>query len=680
MPNEYSKRVQLSKDDVRVIKERIRRALEYKKKHWFPMAKEAYEHYKGNKAEESVKKFALESKVNFVRPNTDIIYQSIGGGDIEWDVIAANKECADREDLNTAIINRIWKDIGADDEIIRPLQDSKIFSHGAVFIGWKVETIEEIVMHSREAVDIGRAESVANQILNKLGDIDASQESYQASETGDQATETEEGSQAQGVGEIDDIELSDSQRGKEVGEIGSDVLYDNIWLERIHPGDIVWDDKATSPILRDADWVARRITLSVTAAKKESRWNQDVINKCKGSIFSDKDEFKDLRNEDDNDTNTGGDAVTGSGRQVESDSVIDDEKEIIFWDYYEKTRMVNVVLADEVEDEEVMCDDMPYFFSGGGRVTVFPLEVLPDQIIPSIQYGESCAYMMGPFQREVTYDRTVKCEYKRRFLPQYWGTEDTFSSEPGADEEGIAAFNNPELARFVKCQKAPQPLVNPPIPGDFWLSDQQVSQDMAFVTGVNELRKGEFSSTRRTKFEVQEIARESSARSDFQMATYRKFLERVGYKIHRILADPDFGIPKRMVRVWNNQTQSYEFAEYDNTHCVGEWDYEVTAGPAIHRNREVDRQMTMEMIAELQPFAQTGQVDIAPLIEQLVKSYPIVKNAGDIVPAKNLPFNAATIAMIQQVVVHTLSALVQQGNVQSQQTNGNQIPVGAGVQ
>lgn len=355
------------------------------------------------------------------------------------------------------------------------------------------------------------------------------------------------------------------------------TIEDRPFVERVSPYDIFIDPEATC--VEDALWIAQRIVRPLEEVRADKRYPQGVRRK----LEADGELRADWR--DDN---------TKYG---------DDVKRVVLWEFYDLQRKTMSVFTDS--GERFLVDPIPFPYTFG-----IPFVMLRNYDKPDEFYPMGDLEAIAPLQDELNSTRSDMVQARQQNLPK---TMYRTSLSPAA----LNALRSDDRNTLVPIDDdAPFNELIAPVPqgdavAELYHHSEVIEADVDRISGVNEYMRGAAPETRRTATEASIIQDAANARVADKLEQIEDCIGQVARRVVQLAQQYITGQQSARVMGPNNQAVWAPFSRHD---IQGEFDFSVEAGSTQPMNESFRRQQATQLLTALQPYAESGTVDIAALL------------------------------------------------------------------
>jgi hypothetical protein len=362
------------------------------------------------------------------------------------------------------------------------------------------------------------------------------------------------------------------------------VREDRPFVERVSPFDVFVDPDATSE--QDMRWIAQRIRRPLKEIKADKRYNRTARENCSPSSTSKFVDEPDRKKTWD-----------------ESHQYAD------VWEFYDlKTGMMSV-FTEGGEQFLIKPLKMPYAFG-------HPFVMIRNYDIPDYFYPLGDLEAIEPLQRELNETRTQMMNHRKRFSRKYLFRESAFDAdgrsalESDYDNVMVPVASDENINNVV----APFPaVITPP---EFYNQSQMIQADVEQISGVTEYQRGGLPEIRRTATEAAIMQDAANARAADKLATIEGVIAGVAERL--VALAQQFMTGEAVARVVGRDGEPM-WVTFDRDFIAGQFDFEVEAGSTAPVNESFRRQMALQMVDAMAPFAQAGIVNTQRLAAHVLQ-------------------------------------------------------------
>ena len=400
---------------------------------------------------------------------------------------------------------------------------------------------------------------------------------------------------------LDDIEYSadEAADGKPADDVESQLIIreDRPFLERVDPFEMFVDPDAMS--MNDIRWIAQRTRRPLKDAKIDRRYDAAARKELSPSSY------QKYANMDKGYT-------TDAGANP-------DEAYCDIYEYYNVDTGEMSVFSDSGGDKFLIKPiKMPYAFG-------HPFFMLRNYEVPGFFYPMGELEAIEPLQYELNETRTQMMLHRKRYSRKWLFQESAF------DDDGRQALASDEDNVIVPVKSGenlnnvvvPMPaLINPP---EFYNQSSLIQNDIDRVSGVSEYQRGAIPETTRTAREAAIIAEAGNARVAEKLIAIENGIAACASNL--IMLAQQFMTGEQTVRILGTESAPI-FLRFDKDYISGEFDFTVEAGSTAPRNEAFRRDMALQIVSAMQPFAQAGLVNLPKLAEYVLSQGFGVKDPG----------------------------------------------------
>ena len=369
------------------------------------------------------------------------------------------------------------------------------------------------------------------------------------------------------------------------------ILEDSPFAERVSPFDVFVDPDATS--MHDVRWIAQRIRRPISEVKSDRRYDKTARDQIASTGYS--------RYGDD-----------PSRRKIQDKSMGYAE----VWEFYDIVNKSMCVFADGGDRFLIKPMRMPYSFGQ-------PFVMIRNYDVPDSFYPIGDLEQIEPMQHELNETRTQMMNHRKRFSRKYLYKESAF------DALGRAALQSTEdnvIVPVVSDEPLPnviQPMpavINPP---EFYNQSDLITNDIDRISGVAEFMRGGSPDIRRTATEASLIQDAQNARTSDKLATIELAIAEIGKRM--VALAQQFMTGEQVARIMGKDGEPL-WVTYNRDYLEGDFDYEVAAGSTQPVNESFRRQMALQMVDAMAPFAGAGIINMKEMAAYVLQYGFGVKN------------------------------------------------------
>jgi hypothetical protein len=404
--------------------------------------------------------------------------------------------------------------------------------------------------------------------------------------------------------QVNEGEALDPIDGNEITPI-TVVVEDSPFAERVSPMDVFVDPDATS--MHDIKWIAQRIRRPMADVKSDKRYSKaarDQIQTMAVGRYSDDPSKKKIY-----------DKTEGYAE---------------IWEYYDISTKMMSVFSETADQFLIKPTPMPYSFGQ-------PFVMLRNYDVPDHFYPIGDLESIEPLQRELNETRTQMMNHRKKYSRKYLYKESAFDNlgrtalESDEDNVMVPVISDEALSSIVAAFPA---VINP---SDFYDQTQMIIGDIDRVSGVSEIQRGGTSEIRRTATESSLVQDASNARTADKLAMIEQAISECGRRM--VALARQFMTGEQVARVIGKDGEPV-WIQYDRDYLQGDFDFEVVAGSTQPHNESFRRQMALQMVDAMAPFAGAGIIDMPKLAAYVLQQGFGVKNPDEFIAQPQAPMGA----------------------------------------
>ena len=384
------------------------------------------------------------------------------------------------------------------------------------------------------------------------------------------------------------------------------VREDRPFVERVSAFDIFVDPDATSE--QDMRWIAQRIRRPLKEIKADKRYNQSARSQVSATSTSAYYDEPDRKRTWD-----------------ESHQYAD------VWEFYDLKTGKMSVFAEGGDQFLVKPTLMPYAFG-------HPFVMIRNYDVPDYFYPLGDLEAIEPLQRELNETRTQMMNHRKRFSRKYLYRESAFDAdgrsalESDFDNVMVPVASDENINNVV----APFPaVITPP---EFYNQSQMIQADVEQISGVTEYQRGGLPEIRRTATEAAIMQDAANARAADKLATIEAVIANVAQRL--VALAQQYMTGEQVARIVGRDGEPM-WVTFDRDYIAGEFDFEVEAGSTAPVNESFRRQMALQMVDAMAPFAGAGIVNMQQLASHVLQFGFGIKNPDEFLQAPPPPMPEA---------------------------------------
>lgn len=407
-----------------------------------------------------------------------------------------------------------------------------------------------------------------------------------------------------------DYEASDelaSAAPESITESDFIITEDRPFVERISPFDIFVDADATS--MQDMRWIAQRVRRPLKDVKKDKRYNSAARNEAAPSHYS----------------KWGIDDWRGTVRPRRSEN--DEDAYVEIWEYYDIETGKMSVFCDGGDKFLVNPTVIPFSFG-------HPFVMLRNYEVPEHFYPMGELEAIEPLQQELNQTRTQMMNHRKRFSRKWLYKESAFDADGRAalesddDNVMVPVISEEGLGNVITPMPA---VISPP---EFYNQSNLISGDIDRVSGISEYQRGGMPEIRRTATEAAISQDASNARSADKLAIIERGIGECARRL--VMLAQQYMTAEGAIRVAGKDAQPI-WVNFDRDYIQGDFDFEVEGGSTQPVNESFRRQMALQVVDAMAPFASAGIIDMPKLATYVLQYGFGIKSAASFVTAPPPP-------------------------------------------
>jgi hypothetical protein len=380
------------------------------------------------------------------------------------------------------------------------------------------------------------------------------------------------------------------------------ITTDCPFAERVSPFDVFIDADATS--MHDAKWIAQRIRRPIAEVKSDKRYNKAAREDVTIMAVS--------RYSDD-----------PSQRKVYDKNYGYAE----IWEYYDIRTKTMCVFTENSEVFLIKPTKMPYAFG-------HPFVMLRNYDVPDAFYPIGDLEQIEPLQKELNETRTQMMNHRKKFSRKYLYKESAFDQfgrtalESDDDNVMVPVVSDEPLGGVVTAFPA---VISPP---EFYSQSDLITNDINRITGLPEFMNGGIPEIRRTATEISAVQDAANSRTADKLAIVELSIGEVARRM--LILAQQFMTGKQVARIIGKDGEPF-WVEYDREYLEGDFDFEVVGGSTQPHNEAQRRQMALQVVDAMAPFAGSGIINMQELASYVLQVGFNIKNPEKFVQAPPPP-------------------------------------------
>ena len=379
-----------------------------------------------------------------------------------------------------------------------------------------------------------------------------------------------------------------------IGHPNTIVREDSPFAERVSINDVFVDPDATS--MKDIKWIAQRIRRPIADVRNDKRYSKAARLDVSPMAVS--------RYADD-----------PSRRKVYDKN----EGYAEIWEYYDISSNSMSVFSEGSDMFLVKPMRMPYSFGQ-------PFVMIRNYDVPDHFYPIGDLESIEPLQLELNETRSQMMNHRKKFSRKYLYKESAFDQlgrsalESDEDNVMVPVSSDEPIGNVVTAFPA---VINPP---EFYNQSNMIIGDIDRISGVSEFQRGAVSEIRRTATESSLMQDAANARTSDKLAVVEQAIAEVGRRMLQLAQQ--FMQGEQVARVMGRDGEPI-WINFDRDYLQGDFDFEVAAGSTQPHNESFKRQMALQLVDAMAPFAGAGIIDMSKLAAHVLQFGFGVKNPDE---------------------------------------------------
>jgi hypothetical protein len=363
------------------------------------------------------------------------------------------------------------------------------------------------------------------------------------------------------------------------------IVEDRPFVERISPFDVYVDPDGTS--MDDIKWIAQRVKRPLADVRNDKRYNSNARAEVQPTQYS---------------------KYGLDGQQVKQ-SYTKEDSFVEVWEFYDIPKGTMCIFAEGSDKFLVQPTKIPFAFG-------HPFVMLRNYEVPEHFYPLGELEAIEGLQHELNETRTQMMNHRKRFSRKWLYKESAFDPDGRAmlesDEDNVLVpvVGDEPLGGVITPMPA---VINPP---EFYNQSSLIAGDMDRVSGVSDYMRGAMPEIRRTATEAAIAQDASNARAADKLAIIE--LEIAACAGRLVALAQQYMTGTQVARVVGSNAIPL-WVQFDRDYIAGEFDFEVEAGSTQPVNESFRRQMALQMVDAMAPFAQAGVIDMGALARHVLQ-------------------------------------------------------------
>jgi hypothetical protein len=290
----------------------------------------------------------------------------------------------------------------------------------------------------------------------------------------------------------------------------------------------------------------------------------------------------------------------------------------------------------------VFCDGSDKFLINPTEIPFkfgHPFVMLRNYEIPEYFYPMGELEAIEPLQQELNATRTQMMNHRKRFSRKWLYKESAFDADGRAalesDEDNVMVpvISEENINNVVGPMPA---VISPP---EFYNQSNLISGDIDRVSGVSEYMRGGLPEIRRTATEAGIIQDNANARASEKLAIVELSIAEIAKRL--VILAQQYMTGQQAVRIAGQEAQPF-WLEFDRDYIQGEFDFEVEGGSTQPVNESFRRQMAMQVVDAMAPFASAGIIDMPKLASFVLQQGFGIRSGASFIIQPQMPAQQIT--------------------------------------
>jgi hypothetical protein len=285
--------------------------------------------------------------------------------------------------------------------------------------------------------------------------------------------------------------------------------------------------------------------------------------------------------------------------------------------YWERDRRIHAVFCDE-HDQPLLVEKWTW------KADRYPYRVLRGPGDEDDFFDTPPPLRVEHPQQEINESRTQLSVQRKISNPGYQAV----GWSP--DQKSKRQMRSGHANRIIEVEKPLELLPRAQVQPEVYQSATQAVQDIQFIGGLNEYQTATPPTKRVTTSEVEAIQQAGGARSSADRQAFEMFCAEVAEDLLAWLQQ--YSVRTRTLPIYDESGSVTDFKDYSSRDIQGQFSIEVYVGSTSAPNEQDKVKNTGFLLQSLQPFAEAYQIDLRPLLRDLLRSIPGIRNVEEIVP------------------------------------------------
>lgn len=296
--------------------------------------------------------------------------------------------------------------------------------------------------------------------------------------------------------------------------------------------------------------------------------------------------------------------------------VSSDCKRVKLYHYYERRRKLHAVFCDEHE-KPLLVEKWVW------QADRYPFRVLQGLVTTDDFYGLPEPLLVEHPQQEINESRKQLSTWRKVGIPGYQAVGFTLDAA-----QDLALRSSAPNRVIQNLQGELKPLQQSQLPQEAFQAESRALSAFQFICGLNEYQTATPPTKRMTAPEVEAVTSGTGAR---QMDDQKVFEEFVAGVAQDCLAwQQQYSVRTRELPIYDEEDRVQGFRDVTAEAIRGQFAVTVFAGSTAAQRQQDQLQGIGYLLQTLAPFMQQGMVNPRPLLAQLLKTIPGIKNTDQI--------------------------------------------------
>lgn len=391
------------------------------------------------------------------------------------------------------------------------------------------------------------------------------------------------------------------------------VRDDRFFVKRLYPGNFFVSPEAGQEI-QEADYCGYVEVRPLEEVKANHRFRN--TRQLKGSTNNLRQWFDDEMVEE-----------YCRGEEGSEEKVPADVKRVKLYHYFERKRRLHIVMCDE--HEKPLLEE--YWTWQHDR---YPFRVRQNVGDTDQFWGIPGPLLIEHQQRELNEARSQVSDYRRRAIPKFQVPQGILSAKA---KNALKSADALEVVEHTGSEPSPiVPIDIPELQPEVYSTEQQVVSDIQTIMGLSQYEVGQTPSKRITSSEVEAIQGRGGARAKNDQQEFETWCAEVAEDCLAWMKM--YSVKTRQLPIYDQEGNFQQWKDFSREEIQGEYDIEVFVSSTTPPNNAEQIQSIGFFVQSLNPLiqlalpAQQIGMNLIPLIRQLLKSLPDIRNVDQILP------------------------------------------------